>query len=420
VKVVIQTLGSAGDTYPFIGIGKELVSRGHEVVVFANEVFARTIRSGNLRFAEMGDAEAFDMLAGDSAVWNPRRGIQIIFDAVADHLEEAVEMVESEAGDADVLVNSSLGWASRIVRDKRGIPLVTAHLSPALFRSSVRLPRTEVMWVRDSHPMWVKRLWWRVADVLVGGLVDRRLNSVRTRYGLTPVHRILQDWAVYSPDVTLGLFPDWFGPPQPDWPHPVRLTGFPLFDGSDEDHVEDSLSGWVEAGDAPFVFTSGSANRHSGEYFRAAVSVADRLGIRSVLVTSNNADVPGSLPPHVRWEPYVPYSWLLPRSRALVSNGGIGTCAQALAAGIPQLVVHANFDQRDNGSRISDLEAGLHMPVSRFEGEAAISAMRSLDDPEVRANAARLAGLVDGPAARAAACDAIEHAARTGPRRVGP
>ena len=37
--------------------------------------------------------------------------------------------------------------------------------------------------------------------------------------GLPPVKRIFNRW-LYEADLVLGLFPDWFGPPQPDWPEP--------------------------------------------------------------------------------------------------------------------------------------------------------------------------------------------------------
>jgi len=56
VRVLIQTLGSAGDTHPFIGVGKALRKRGHDVVLLANEVFAEAVESAGLDFVQIGDA----------------------------------------------------------------------------------------------------------------------------------------------------------------------------------------------------------------------------------------------------------------------------------------------------------------------------------------------------------------------------
>ena len=57
------------------------------------------------------------------------------------------------------------------------------------------------------------------------------LNRFRAELGLAPVHGIIDQWW-HSPARIIGLFPDWFAPPAPDWPPQTRLTGFPLYDGA--------------------------------------------------------------------------------------------------------------------------------------------------------------------------------------------
>ena len=60
------------------------------------------------------------------------------------------------------------------------------------------------------------------------------------------------------------------------------------------------------------------------------------MGRCGLPVTRYPEQLPASLPEGVRHCAYMPFSPLLPRSAALVHHGGIGTKAQALAAGIPQ------------------------------------------------------------------------------------
>ena len=52
---------------------------------------------------------------------------------------------------------------------------------------------------------------------------------------------------------------------------------------------------------------------------------------------------------HIHIARYVPYSWLLARSAAIVHHGGAGTCAAALQAGIPQAIVWHLGDQKTWG-----------------------------------------------------------------------
>jgi hypothetical protein len=35
----------------------------------------------------------------------------------------------------------------------------------------------------------------------------------------------------HSLDLIIGIFPDCYGPPQPDWPPQMKLAGFPMLPG---------------------------------------------------------------------------------------------------------------------------------------------------------------------------------------------
>jgi rhamnosyltransferase subunit B len=58
---------------------------------------------------------------------------------------------------------------------------------------------------------------------------------------------------------------------------------------------------------------------------------------------------------------YSPFSQLLPQCAALVHHGGIGSCAQALAAGIPQIIQPCAHDQFENARCVQALGAGEHL-----------------------------------------------------------
>ena len=79
---------------------------------------------------------------------------------------------------------------------------------------------------------------------------------------------------------------------------------------------------------------------------------------------------------------YVPFSQVLPRCAAIVHHAGIGTSAQALAAGIPQLTMPMGFDQPDNTTRLWRLGAARWVVPNRFNGERVANELAALlDDP---------------------------------------
>ena len=117
--------------------------------------------------------------------------------------------------------------------------------------------------------------------------------------------------------------------------------------------------------------TPGSAMRHAQEFFAESVAACQRLGRRGLLLTRFAEQVPTDLPETIRHLEYVPFSRVLPRAAALVHHGGIGTTAQALAAGIPQLVMPLAHDQPDNAARLERLGVGRTIAPRRYRAARA-------------------------------------------------
>ena len=87
------------------------------------------------------------------------------------------------------------------------------------------------------------------------------------------------------------------------------------------------------------VFTPGSGNQFGEKFFQAAVEAAGRLQRRAILFTRFPQQLPLQLPSGVISCAYAPFSRLLPRTAAVIHHGGVGTMSQALAAGVPQLIM---------------------------------------------------------------------------------
>lgn len=211
------------------------------------------------------------------------------------------------------------------------------------------------------------------------------LNAFRRRFGLPPARSIFGHWW-NSPEKVLGMFPQWFAAVQPDWPSQVHLTGFPLYSEETVWEPSEELESFLSHGAPPIVFTPGSANLFGHEFFKTAIAVCQRLGRRGLLLTRFPEQIPSNLPTQVRHFDYAPFRWLLPRSSMLVHHGGIGSMSQAIAAGIPQIIMPMAFDQLDNATRIKRLGIGDWVPRPRFRAaRVAEVAKRLLQDDNVAA-----------------------------------
>ena len=233
MHAILTPVGSAGDINPFVVVGGALRRRGHRVTLVAPEVFAGVAANAGLDFVSVGTTGEFEAATRNPDLWNPRRGPKIVFGQVAAHLQEGYDAIVRlyEPGET-MLVGHTLSFPTRVFEETHPVPAATVHLAPGVFRSNFRQAILPSGGDLSSWPRWAKRvLWWVVDRVGIDPLIAPALNRWRTGLGLAPVSRVLRSW-MHSPQRVLGLFPDWFGDPQPDWPPQLSLTGFVLSDAS--------------------------------------------------------------------------------------------------------------------------------------------------------------------------------------------
>ncbi len=365
--VLVAALGSAGDMYPFLRIARDLAARGHRVTVLGPAAHAAMGAAAGVAYRGLGTEAEYVELLEHPDVWHPRKGFAVLWHGMRRGLELLAEVIADDVPrDVPcVLLAHPLALPSAdLARAARpGLRIVAAWLAPTNLRTvhdpmtigPLRIPA----WVPSS---WRRRLWRCLDATVIDPIALPDLNAVRARAGLAPVAHFVDHLQAVA-DANVTLFPRWFQPAPPDWPRPLVEGAFQLYDAHDASGHADgtlapALAAFLGAGDAPVVFTPGSGNRQAARWFDRALRATRRLGRRAIFLTPHRAQVPATLPPGVLWLPYVPLRALLPRVAALVHHGGIGTLAEALRAGVPQLVVPLAYDQFDNGARVARLDAG--------------------------------------------------------------
>ncbi len=416
MHVLLLAIGSHGDVHPFVGIGAALRARGHQVSIVANPHFESLIRREDLRFVPLGTAESYRSLATNPDLWHPTRGFEVVFRlGLQPMLRPMYDIVAAENRPGETVVaGSSLALGARLAQEKLGLPLATVHLAPSVFRSVYQPPVLSGMTLPSWMPRPIQRFLWSAVDLLViDRLTGGPLNAVRAELGLTPVRGILRDWW-HSPQRVIGLFPDWYGPPQPDWPPQTRLTGFPLYDERGFEPLSEDLRRVLDEGEPPIAFTPGSAMWLGKKFFEASAEACRRMGRRGLLLTRHREHLPPSLPPGVVHVEYAPFSELLPRCAALVHHGGIGTTAQALACGVPQLIMPMGHDQFDNGARAVKLGVAKTIRLADYEPAQVADALTALlFSPETGRNAKAVAARFRDNDWLERTCELIEGLAET-------
>ncbi len=411
MKVIIVALGSAGDVHPNVGLALALSRRGHRVLLVAASVFETLARRVGLPFRGLGTEKEFYETLKDPNIWHPYRAFFVIAKRlILPPMREVYEIIaqQHEPGET-VVVASGLTFGALVANERLGIPLATVHLQPAVIRSVLAPPVLAFPDILGLLPRVLRPLYLRAIDrIIIDPLLAGPLNAFRRELGLAPVRRVFNRW-MHSSQLIVGFFPEWFGPPQADWPPNVHLTGFPLYDESDSREPSAELNDFMSAGEAPVVFTAGSANAHAKDFFRVSVDACRQSGRRGILLTQFPEQLPATLPEGVRCFKYVPFSQVLPRAAAFVHHGGIGTTGQALAAGVPQLIVPWAHDQPDNAVRIRRLGVGDFLLPRNYRPKTVAERLsRLMESPAVREECRRRKDDLAAAKTLDRTCDLIE------------
>jgi rhamnosyltransferase subunit B len=379
LHVLLATLGSSGDVHPTIALGLALQARGHRATIVTNEFFGEQIRSAGINFLRLGTVAEGDQILADARLWHPSKGFECIVQLVMlPNLRRLYRIIEEQADSRTVVAASGTCLGARVAQEKLGVPLATVHLQPAMLRSVHDAGVVGRVPMGPRVPRFVKRaVYWAADSLWIDRLLGPELNAFRGELGLAPVHSIFGGY-LHSPQLVIGLFPDWFAPAQPDWPQNLHLPGFVLYDASAHFDAPAEAEEFLAAGPAPVMFTPGTGAATLHSFFRESVEACRRTGLRAMLVTKYPEQLPKDLPRDVRAFSYLPFGRILPRCSAMVYPGGIGTLAQTIHAGIPHLVVPHAHDQPDNAARVERLGLGKRIDPEKYRGEKVASLLAEL------------------------------------------
>jgi MGT family glycosyltransferase len=381
MRLMIVTIGTAGDVFPMVGIAKAMRDRGHEVHI------ASTPEYGDLATQLAFVFHSLNGIPGTTDApdyYHPTRSMRLVAQRLLiPAIEPVFRLLSSVCSGREWLVAANCHcYGARMAQEREGLPLLTCVVTPFHLRSAESMPITPGL----ACPPWAPRIFRAAFGAFVSRLWDRELaaslNGFRATINLPPVQHIWYDWSL-SPQRVLGLFPSWFAPKPKDWPGQFVHAGFTTFNRGVAGDVPGEL---LESGPPLVVFAAGSAGGAAAGFFQAAISASEGQPWRAVLLAGNHLSCPDLvLPRNVHRFQYLPMSQLLSLSSAVVHHGGLGTISLALSAGVPQIAVPFGHDQFDNAARLERLQVGRSIRGSRNLASALGAAVAEmLQDTSIR------------------------------------
>jgi len=352
-----------------------LRSRGHELVIETWEERRAAVEGAGLGFAAAEEYRMFPPPDPDSAEGaHAAEAARALLPLLEDFQPHAV-------------VSDILTLAPSLAAEKAGVPLATLipHIYPVVepglpfFAVGLQPPRTPL-----GRAVW--RTGQRALNI---GLEQGRrdLNIQRARLGLPPVDRF--HGGISTELALVATFPQLEYPRR--WPAEVKVTGPMTFELPHPD-IE------LPPGNAPLVLVAPSTAHDSDNHLvRTALAALAEEPVRVVATTNRVApQAPIEVPANAILVDWLSYSQLMPAASLIVSHGGHGTVARALAAGTPLLICPIIGDMSETAMRVAWAKCGLSLPW-RFCQPAPLrwAARRLLEDDSFAQRAAELSAWAD-------------------------
>ncbi len=339
MRIALSAIGTRGDVQPMIALGLGLRARGHDVRLCAPPDFHDTTIDAGLPFVPVGhDVHEMMTVTCRDVVRKPLAPLRIMDDLVRFQFDDMRKACEG----AEALVGGGIHIAGPSIAEQLGIPYFYAAYCPVVLRSREH----PAPLLTNQHRSGAANLlsWWaceRFFDFIMRG----RINSEREKLELAPVKNVY-DYCFGSGQMLLATDPILVGAPS-DGREGVHTTGFWYYDDpAGLEPLDPELDRFIDAGPPPVYVGFGSMPAEDPEALtRKVVEAVVASGQRAVL-HRGWAGLGGSdLPKGIHVVGSVSHPKLFPRMAAIVHHGGAGTTANALRAGVPQVVVPHIVDQ---------------------------------------------------------------------------
>jgi vancomycin aglycone glucosyltransferase len=386
MKLVLAGYGTRGDAEPFAAVGRELLRRGHDVCVAVAPDMVEFLASAGLAAVPFGPQGLGP--TRNRTLEDPASATELDKQYLSTAMAEWGAALTELADGADLLLTGRVeqGLAAN-VGAFYGIPHAALHFYPgAHLRQSG--------WVGESMEQGEE------AHRRVLGLPDGAGHSARSLEiqaydslffpGLADEYARGEHWRPFVGVLTLEL--------------PTA--------------ADDEVLSWIAAGPPPvyFGFGSGVWLPHAADTFGLISVACERLGERALICSgaSQFVEIPHS--DRLKIVRTVNHAAVFPACRAVVHQGGAGTTAAGLRAGIPTLILwHPTNDQQIWADAVTQLKVGTGRAFWESNLGSLVADLRAVLDPPCAARARDLAAQMTKPdVSIASAADLLEEAARLG------
>lgn len=379
-RVIFFNVSAAGHVIPTLGLVKELIYRGEEVIYYETPNFQAEIESFGAKFRpyppinpETAPPAENEMSLVPSLTWYAHQILPALLESV-------------RAEKPDYIIHDSLCLWGRLIAQILHIPAInsiaTAAFTPQTFY--------ECPWLKKKLPFFLKQA--------AAGMKHYRKyqKELRETYGLPPI-KFVDTFTNIEP-LNLCYLPPELQPYSEKFDQRFHFVGpcNPVR-GMEYDFPLEKLQK-----DKVILISFGNIHNPDVAFYRSCLQAFSNTDAQVVMVLSPAMDVTllGDIPENfiIRSTGTVPQLKILERASLFIMHGAGGGTREAVWYSVPMIAVPQTYEQEIISRRIQEQGAGIMMMLEDITVEnLQQTAQRILADNSFRVNSSRL-----GDACRAA------------------
>ncbi|MGF9905692.1 macrolide family glycosyltransferase [Brevibacillus porteri] len=345
-RVLYVTIPAEGHVNPTLGLVRQLVDNGEEVVYMCSEEYRDRLAQTGAQFrAYQLDEQVFrDLGFNPTEFKHPLHFTDFMLRGIIElYIPEILRQTENDSFDY-LIFDSLFGWGGAILGEKLGIPTICSITNLAFAE-----PLSQIVEVFDASDVDVDALYERVTQTSqsiarVCNVAVPAIEDITRQYGHM---KIVFTSREFQPDAD-------------------KLDDSYLFTGPSITSRPDAPSFPFEKLRSPHdkvVYISmGSILTKDVELYKLCFAAFQDIPAQFVLSCGKDTELRAlgdHIPPNFIIEPYVPQLEVLQQADAFITHAGMNSTSEALYFHVPLVMIPLSSDQPIVAKRVEELGAGI-------------------------------------------------------------
>ncbi|QIC07425.1 glycosyl transferase [Brevibacillus sp. 7WMA2] len=377
-RVLYVTIPAEGHVNPTLGLVKQLIDNGEEVVYMCSEEYrARLAQTGAQFLAYQLDEQIFRELGfNPTEIRHPLQFTDFMLRGIIEpHIPEILRQVENDSFDY-LIFDSLFGWGGEILGKRLGIPTICSVTNFAFAG-----PLSKIIEEIDAGDLDVEALYERLTNTAQSiasacNVAVPAIEDITRQYGQIKIVFTSRD---FQPDA--DKLDDSYIFTGPSITPRLDVPSFPL----------ERLRAQY---DKVVYISMGSILNKDIEFYKFCFEALQDIPAQFVLASGQGTDMSSledRIPHNFIIEPYVPQLEVLQQANAFITHAGMNSASEALYYNVPLVMIPLSSDQPLVAKQVEEFGAGITLDKSQLTPEALKSALlQVLNESAYKQHAERL------------------------------